>query len=503
MKQFDAVRLILTTSLTDRQIGASAGISKTTVGRYRNIAKAKRLSWETVSTLDPEGLHQLFNRPANGGKSKRAPDLALLHEQLQPKGMTLQLLWEDYRREDPHNTLSYSHLAAQLNRYRATLPSVMRQHHKPGERLFVDYSGLRPHYIDPKTREKVHVELFVGVLGASSLMFATCTPSQKVPDFIRAHVAMLDYFGGVPEVIVPDNLKSAVVTAGRTPTIQRTYADLARHYGMAVLPARPYRPRDKGSVEAGVKFAQQRILSRLRHQHFYSLEELNAEIAKLLDEANDRPMVKDGVSRRARFETLERAALKPLPLHPYVYAEWVTIPTVPRDYHVAVVGHFYSVPHGLIGKRLDARVTEKHVDIMHGRQCVAHHVRSAVMGGHTTLASHQPEAHRAQGERSPEGMLAWAKEAGPHVLRFAKHQLDRPQPFLGLPACDTLRSLARAHGTAALDEAARRSLDLRSPKITTLKRLLDNTASAAKKQPATPRNSNARGARYHAEVVQC
>jgi len=502
MKQFDAVRLILTTSLTDRQIAASSGVSKTTVGRYRGIAKAKQLSWNTVSSLDPDGLHKLFNRPANGGKSKRVPDFAILHELLQPKGMTLQLWWEDYRREDPHNTLSYSHLAAQLSRYRAALPSVMRQHHKPGERLFVDYSGLRPHYIDVVTRQKVHVELFVGVLGASSLMFAMCTPSQKVPDFIRAHVAMFDYFGGVPDILVPDNLKSAVTLATRTPTIQRTYADLARHYGVAVLPARPYRPRDKGSVEAGVKFAQQRILSRLGHQQFYSLDELNAEVAKLLDQANDRPMVKDGLSRRARFEALERAALKPLSLHPYVYAEWITIPTVPKDYHVAVHGHFYSVPHGLIGKRLDARVTEKHVDIMHGRQCVAHHDRSFVMGGHTTLPSHQPEAHRAQAERSPEGMMAWAKEAGPHVLRFAKHQLDRPQPFLGLPACDTLRSLARTHGTTALDEAARRSLDLRSPKITTLKRLLDNTASATKK-PATPRNSNARGARYHAEVVQC
>lgn len=416
--------------------------------------------------------------------------------------MTLQLLWEDYRRENPHHTLSYSHLAAKLQRHRETLPTVMRQHHKPGERAFVDYSGLRPHYIDPTTHQKVHVELFVGVLGASSLMFAMCTPSQKVPDFIRAHVAMLDYFGGAPEVIVPDNLKSAVTTAARTPTIQRTYADFARHYGVVVLPARPYRPRDKGSVEAGVKYAQQRILSRLRHQHFYSIDELNVEIAKLLEEANDRPMVKDGMSRRARFEALERAALKPLPPSPYLYAEWVTVPKVPKDYHVAVDGHFYSVPHDLIGKRLDARVTDQTLDIFLDRRRVAHHVRSSVLGTHTTTPTHQPEAHRAQAERSPEGLLAWAKSAGPRLLRFVKHQFDRPQPFLGLTACDTLRTLAHTHGTSALDEAARRSLDLHSPKITTLKRLLDNTAATTKK-PAAPRNSNARGARYHAEVVQC
>ncbi|NYE30956.1 transposase [Rhodanobacter sp. K2T2] len=502
MKQFDAVRLILTTTLTDRDIGLAAGMSKTTVGRYRRIAMIKKLSWEKVGALDPDAVHRLFNRPAQGGKPKRSPDLSVLHEQLQNKGMTLQLLWEDYRREDPHNTLSYSHLAAKLQRHRETLPTVMRQHHTPGERVFVDYSGLRPHYIDPATQQKVPVELFVAVLGASSLMFATCTPSQKVPDFIRAHVAMLDYFGGVPEVIVPDNLKSAVTLASRIPTIQRTYADLARHYGVAILPARPYKPRDKGSVEAGVKYAQQRILARLRHRHFYSIDELNAAISTLLEEANDRPMVKDGLSRRARFEALERSALKPLPPVPYVYAEWVAIPKVPKDYHVAVEGHFYSVPHDLIGQRLDARITDTTVEILRDRKRVAYHARSAVLGGHTTTSAHQPEAHRAQAQRSPEGMLAWAKSAGPQLLRFVKHQLDRPQPFLGMPACDALRTLAHAHGTEKLDEVAGRALDLHSPKITTLKRLLDNAVASVKKPPA-PRNSNARGARYHAEVVQC
>jgi transposase len=501
MKQFDAVRLILTTTLSDREVAASVGMSKTTIGRYRRLAQAKQLTWSKVSALDPAAIHQLFNLPARGGKVKHAPDLAVLHEQLQGKSMTLQVLWEDYRREDPEQTLSYSHLAAKLKAYRGKLPSVMRQHHRPGERAFVDYSGLRPHYIDPKTHEKVPVELFIGVLPASSLMFAMCSPSQKVPDFVRAHVAMLDYFGGVPEVLVPDNLKSAVITAGKTPIIQRTYADFARHYGIAVLPARPYRPRDKASVEAGVKFAQQRILSRLRHQHFYSLDELNLEIAKLLEEANARPMVKDGISRRDRFEALERAALKPLPAQPYVYAEWLPIPKVPQDYHVCVDGHFYSVPHELIGTKLDARVTDTSVELTHQRRRVAWHARSSVMGRHTTDPAHQPEAHRAHAERSPSGMLAWAKSAGPNVLRFVQHQLDRPQPFHGLPACDTVRGLAHTHGTLVVDRAARSALDLRSPTVTALRRLLDNANQGKAKSP--PRNSNARGPRGYLEAAPC
>jgi transposase len=501
MQTFDVVRLVLTTTLKNHEIALAAGVSKTTVSRYRQLARAKALVWDEVATLGPQALHERLNRPRSGGRRKETPDLSLLHDQLHAKGMTLQLLWEDYKRENPDAALSYSHLAAQLRRYRDTLPTVMRQHHAPGERVFVDYSGLRPHYLDPAGK-KVPVELFVGVLGASSLMFALCTATQQVPDFLHAHVAMFEYFGGLPQVLVPDNLKSAVTTTGKTPKIQRAYADLARHYGLAVLPTRPSRPRDKAAVETGVKFAQQRILARLRHQHFYSLDELNAAVTTLLDEANDRPMVKDGLSRRQRFEQLERATLRPLPPEPYVYADWIVVPTVPKDYHIPVNGHFYSVPHTLIGERVEVRLTEDAVEVRHRQKTVAHHPRSNVVGGHTTCAAHQPEAHRAQAGRTPEGMITWAKDVGPHVLRFVRHQLNRAQPFLGLPACDALRALVRKHGTAALDQAAKATFELGSPRITTLKRVLDNQTSQDAPAPSAPRTAYARGARYHVQQIE-
>lgn len=502
MQTYDVVRLILTTTLSDREIAASVSVSKTTVGRYRQLARAKALVWADIVELGPLALQERLNRPRSGGRRKETPDLSLIHDQLQAKGMTLQLLWEDYKRESPDTTLSYSQLAAKLRDFRDTLPTVMRQHHVPGERVFVDYSGLRPHYLDP-SGQKVPVELFVGVLGASSLMFALCTATQQVPDFLRAHVAMFDYFGGLPQVLVPDNLKSAVTTAGKTPKIQRAYADLARHYGLAVLPTRPSHPRDKASVEAGVKFAQHRVLARLRHQHFYSLDELNAAVAALLDEANDRPMAKDSLSRRQRFDQLERPVLRPLPSAPYVYAEWIVVPTVPKDYHVSVAGHFYSVPHDLIGQRVEARLTDDTVEVRHRQKTVAHHPRSVIVGGHTTASAHQPEAHRAQAERTPDGMLAWAQDAGPHVLRFVRHQVNRSQPFRGLPACDAVRSLARKHGTAVLDQVAKAAFELRSPRITTLKRLLDNQAAAKEATSTpTPRASHARGARYHTQRAE-
>lgn len=501
MKQLDTVRLLLTTTLSDREIGLAAGVSKTTVGRYRRIAQTRGLTWEHVSSLAPDAVHAVFHRPARGPRTKREPVWEALHERMARKGATLQLLWEEYRREDPHDALCYSHFAAKYRAYKNTLPTVMRQHHEPGERAFVDYSGLRPFYIDPSTRQKVHVELFVGVLGASSLFFATCTASQKVPDFIAAHVAMLDYFGGVPRAIVPDNLKSAVVATGKTPKIQRTYADFARHYGTAILPTRPYRPRDKAAAEQAVKFAQQRIVARLHHQTFYSLDELNLAVARLLAEANDRPMVKDGLSRRARFEAIERAALVSLPPTPYVYAEWVSLPKVPNDYHVAVDGHFYSVPHELIGKRLDARRTANTVDFYLDRRLVARHERSSRLGAHTTLPAHQTDAHRAQAGRTPEALRDWAKSVGPYTQKFVAQQFGRAQSFLGLPTCDALRSLAQTHGTAPVERAVRSAFDLDSPTLNSVKRLLANAAARA--TTGAPHNSNARGAQAFVEGALC
>jgi transposase len=483
MKQFDAVRLILTSPLSDREIGVSTGLSKTTVRRYRQLAAAKRVHWSDVSELSFDVFHGVFNPLPPTSRSKRLPDMEVLHQRLQTRGVNLQLLWEEYCLEDPASALSYSHLAAKFKHYRATLPSVMRQFHPPGERAFVDYSGVRPHYVDSKTREKIPVELFVGVLGASSLMFATCTHSQKVPDFLRSHVAMLNYFGGVPHMLVPDNLKSAVTKPGRVPVLQRSYEDLARHYGAAIVPTRPYHPKDKASVEVSVKVAQQRILSQLHHKTFYSLDEINAAIAVLLEKLNERPMRKDGMSRRQRFDLLERHALNPLPALPYEYAEWTAVPKVSADYHVCVDGHFYSVPHTLVGKKLEARVTEREVELLHGRRRVALHVRNTQRGQHTTLAAHRSPAHRAQGERTPENMLAWAKGAGANILRFVEHQLSQGHPAVGLPACEAVQSLAKTHGTLSVEAAARKSLTMRSPTITTLRRVISRDAKGAPLAP--------------------
>lgn len=494
MNLHDTLRLILTSDLTNRQIATSVSAGETTVRRYRRIARAKRLVWGELDALPPQALHEKLNPPRRGQAHKTPPDWQALHGQMNRKGMTLQLLWEEYRQEHPAG-LSYSHFTVLYKGYCETLPSVMRQHHAPGEKVFVDYSGLRPEIRDRTTGKATPKELFVGVLPSSGLFFAIASDSQKVPDWVGAHVAMFDYFGGAPSVVVPDNLRSAVTKSGREPIIQRSYADLARHYGVAVLPARPGHPRDKGAVEQAVKFAQQRILARLRSQVFYSLDELNAAIRVLLNEANGRPMSKDGQSRLARFSAHEKAHLRALPKTPYVYGEWVSIERVPRDYHVPVLGHFYSVPNHLVGQRVDARITADLVEVFHQRQLVGRHTRSFDKGTHSTLASHRTPEHRAQAERSPEDMKAWAAQAGPSLVRFVRKALAQAQPFEGLKACDAMRGLAHKHGDDAVEAAMTEAFAIGSPRTSTVQRLLANRARS--KAPAAARHGNVQGAQRY------
>lgn len=501
MKLFDAVRLILTTRLSDRQIAASLSMSKTTVHRYRALAKDRHLRWESVQTQTPAQLARLFNRQSRGPAPKRAPDYAAIQKELLLKRTTLQLLWEEYRVVNPGDALSYAQFTALYRAHIKRQPRVMRQNHVPGERVFVDYSGKRPHYIDPATGEAVTVELFVAVLGASNYLYATCTHSQTVPDWIAAHVGMFDFFGGVPAIVVPDNLKSAVIKTGPEPKLQRTYQDLARHYGVAIMPARPRRPKDKGKVEVGVQIVQRWILARLRHQTFFSLDELNAAVAALLIDVNQRPFKKLPGCRQSRFEEIDKPALRRLPPLPYVYAEWVGKQTVPADYHIPVQGHFYSVPHSLVGEKVESRITANSVELLHNHRRVATHARNRTQGGHTTVFAHQPAEHRAQADHTPERLTAWGATVGPHTHAVVRRQFERSTPALGIPACASMRRLAEKHGTAALERAAQRAVELRSLTLTSVKTILRHHLRQAPKKP--PTHAHLRGAPYYKEDRPC
>lgn len=499
------VKLVLTTPLGNKQIADTVGASRTTVLRYRKIIEEKQLQWQQLEGLTEDALDQLFNKVAHRLATRRGPDFVHVHEEMARDGVTLQLLWEEYRDEGPEDALSYSQFTDGYRRHVGSLKRFMRMPHPPGKTCFVDFSGKRPAYTDPSTGESITVELFVGNLGKSNLIFATAVPRQTVPFWIEAHARMFAYFGGVTQIIVPDNLKSAVIKAGREFIANASYQEMADHYGTSIVPARVYRPKDKAKVENTVLIVQRWILARLRNRQFFSLEELERAIRELVDDLNKRPFKRLPGNRLSRYEEQERAFMQPLPATPYEYAEWLAEIKVDPGYHVLVDRHWYSVPHTLVGKRVRARVGTKVVEFFHQHRRIASHLRSDEPGGLTTLPEHQPEAHRAYAERSPEKLLAWAQAVGPNTLTVVQAQFDRKLPALGLPACESLRSLERQYGKEELEAAAARAVEIRSLTVTSVRSLLrtrrHRVAREESQTPAAPLpdHHNVRGADYYAK----
>jgi transposase len=381
----------------------------------------------------------------------------------------------------------------------------MRQVHKAGEKLFIDYCGPTVPVVDGSTGEIHQAQVFVAVLGASNYTYAEATWSQNLPDWIASHQRAFRFFGGVSELLVPDNLRSAVTKACRyVPEPNETYQELARHYGTAILPARPYKPKDKAKAEVGVQVVERWILARLRHHTFFSLAELNQAIDELLADLNERPFQKLPGCRRSAFELLDQPTLKPLPAVPYEYAEWKQAkPGI--DYHVEVEKHYYSVPHRWVGHVLNVRATATTVEVFHKGQRVASHPR-AHKGGFSTLSEHMPKAHRQHREWSPGRFLNWAKEIGPCTLEVVKRQLEnRPHPEHGYRSCLGLLSHARRYSKPRLEAACERALQIHSPSYRSvtsiLKQGLDQQPLPEDEdeevQGELPLHTNVRGSGYY------
>jgi len=442
-----------------REIAGSLGLSVGAVGMAVSRARVAGLDWPRVETLADDVLDtRLYRRAPLPTGERPMPDCVYLHTELRKPGVTLQLLHEEYLQQHPTTGYRYTQFCGFYNRWLDRHRLTMRQHHRAGEKFFVDYSGKKPHYIDPVTGAVVEVELFVGVMGASNYTYAEATRTQQGPDWIASHQRAFAFLGGMPEAVVCDCLKSGVVVPCRyEPGLQRTYEDLIRHYGAVIVPARPGASRDKAKVEAGVLVAQRWILARLRHETFFSLEALNARIAELLEDLNRRQMRLYRASRRDLFERLDQPVLRPLPATPFVYGEW-KVARVNVDYHIELQGHYYSTPFSLVHEAVDERFTATTVEIFHRGRRVAAHRRSDVRGGHTTIAAHMPKAHQAHLEWTPSRILAWAQEMGPETHALADAILkDRPHPEQGYRSCLGLFRLGRRYGKARLEAACARA----------------------------------------------
>jgi len=458
-KTREILRLHHELRLSNRQVAASLGISAGCVSAALSRARQAHVSWSEIAGLGDEALDaRLYGAHVAPGSARPEPDWANVHVELRRVGVTLQLLHMEYLALEPDG-LKYSAFCERYRHWVRRRGLTMRQVHRAGDKMFVDYSGKRPHYIDPKIGEAIPVELFVAVLGASSYTFTEATATQRGPDWIASHCRAFAYFEGVARMTVPDQLKSGVTKACRyEPAIQRTYEEMAAHYGTSVLPARPMHPKDKAKVEVGVQIAQRWILARLRHQTFHSLAALNERIAELLVELNARVMRKYGASRLDLYERLDRPALQRLPAEPFRYGEW-RVATVNIDYHVEVEHNYYSVPYHLAGEKLDVRVATTTVEVYRRGERVASHPRLWGRAQYSTNPEHMPVSHRAHREWTPSRLVHWGGTIGPRTAELLAAILaDRPHPEMGYRSCLGIIRLGGKFDHARLEEACRRSL---------------------------------------------
>jgi transposase len=463
--------------LSQRQIARSLHLSHGVVGKYQAAAQRAGLSWPLPAELDEASLAKQLCQPTTTGhcQSRAVPDYAAIHAQLKEKGVTRLVLWEEYRAAHPDDGYSYTQFCFHYQQWQSRLKLVMRQTHRAGDKLFVDYAGPTVPIVNAVTGEVREAQIFVAVLGASNYTYAEATLTQGLADWIGAHTRAFSFFDGVPALVVPDNLRSGVSKACRyEPLLNTSYFQMLAHYETAALPARPYKPRDKAKVEVAVQVVERWILARLRHRTFFSLFELNLAIRALLTALNDRPFKKLPGSRRSQFESLDQPALRPLPATPYEYAEWRKA-RVNIDYHVEVDKHYYSVPHSLIRQQLEVRLTATVVELLqHGRR-VALHARSRVQAGYSTNPEHMPKAHRAQLEWSPGRFLSWSGEVGPHTRDLVQYLLtNKPHPEMGYRSCLGLLNLSKRFGRDRLEAACQHALTLGSPTRRSVLSLLQN-----------------------------
>jgi len=505
----DILRLRHEAGLSYRGIAQALNIGYGTVVDYLNRAKQADLNWPIPVGMDERDLGRLLfpSQPLTGQRRFSEPDYANVHQELKRKGVTKQLLWQEYRQQHPDDGYSYAQFCYRYLEWLGCQQRSMRQVHRAGEKCFVDYCGPTLPVVNPDTGELRHAQIFVAVLGASNYTFACASWSQKQADWLNAHAKAFEFFGGVPEVVVPDNLKSAVRKTHRyEPDINPSYQQLAAHYQTAIVPARPYKPKDKAKAEVAVQIVERWIMARLRHQSFFTLASLNQAIHFLLDDLNQRPFKKLPGTRLSQFEQLDKPALRPLPTQPYQYAE-IKQARVHIDYHIEYDKHYYSVPHHLVKQVIEVQACDNSIAIYSHGQRIASHPRSYRHGAHSTCPEHMPRAHRAMQEWSPERFLQWASDIGEETREVVKHLLQekrhQEQSYRRILA---LLSNAKKYGRERLNKACGRALLINSPTRSSvesiLKQGLDQVAvetphEAVQEELCLDHHENVRGEDYY------
>jgi transposase len=505
----ELLRILCVGDMSYRQIAKICCVSHNTVRRYDRIRTKHQLTEEALNKFDDTQLEQFFdNRLKHVDSPKPLPNFEQIYSELKKRGVTLEILWQEYRAEHPDG-YSYSYITHLYRRWLGKLDIAMRQTHRAGEKLFLDYSGKKLPITNRETGEVWLAEIFVAAMGASSKAYVEASRSQQVPDWIQSNVNALNYFGGAPSMVIPDNLKSAVIDHKKDKVkLNASFVDMARYYGLVIIPARPHKPKDKAKVEAAVWLAQIWILAALRKRTFYSLEEANEAIWELLQKYNNRPFQKLQGTRSELFEKIDKPALKPLPEQPYEFADWKLKVRVGRDYEVEYDQCWYMVPHQLVNQYIDIRATVKTVEVIHKHRRVASHARFHVPGQRSVVQEFMPASHRHHSDWSATRLLAWAQSVGDSAEKVFGLLLEKKShPESGFRACVALVEEGKLYGLERLESAASMALQINSPTLTSIRSLL-RTGRDKLGHPSFPPNDtsdpetlepheNLRGAKYY------
>ena len=483
----EILRLKYECKLSNRKIGTSLSISPGTVSTYINRAKTMGVdSWPLSEEWDDIKLNQHFL------KTKITPRTAIplpnwidFYRESKRKGVTKQLLWQEYCERNPNNHYSYPQLCRIYKEWLGRQQPSMRQTHLYGEKLFIDYCGPTIPVVNPDTGEFREMQVFVAVMGGSNYTFAEATESQQLKDWVMSHVRAFEFFNAVPEILVPDNLKSGTTKACKfDPDLNPTYQQMAAHYNVAIIPARPLKPKDKSKAEGGVLLVERWIMAVLRHETFYTLVQLNQKIKALLVRLNSKQFQKLPGDRASQYNTYELPAMRPLPRQAYQYT-FIKKVKVNIDYHVEIEKHYYSVPYGLLKKEIEAHVSEGTVALYYQNQQVATHLKSARQGGHTTKVEHMPKAHQDYAKWNPERLKSWANNLGEFVLQWVEYQLgSKDHPQQAVRVCLGALNLSKQYSKKRLNAACQRALDTGGYRLSNIKAILKNNLDGVAVQPS-------------------
>jgi transposase len=505
MRKLKEVLRLHSLGLSQHQIARSCSISQSTVHEYVSAAQTAGVQWPLPEHWDDQQIGEtLFpQRPAPEVWRKHPePDWTVIdHELKTHKNLTLQLIWQERRESNPEG-YGYSRFCELYRQWLKKLDLVLRQTHRAGEKMFVDYAGATIPIYDPQSGEVQPAAVFVAVLGASSYTFAEATTGQDLRNWTGSHIRAFEFFGGVAAVVVPDNLKSAVTHPSYyEPDLNPTYRDLGEHYGVAIIPARPYRARDKAKAEVGVQVVQRWIVAALRKRKFFSLDEVNRAIAELLPRLNQRPFRKREGSRASLFAQLDQPALQPLPATRYQFGQWKTA-RVNIDYHIEVERHYYSVPYALVHQEVDVHLTGETLEVLYRGVRVASHVRSYELGRATTLTDHMPKSHQKYVGRTPSRLIEDAQQIGPYMGQLVEAILAaKRHPEMGYRSCLGILRLAQTYPAERMEAAARRALRARAYNFQSMDSILKNQLDRLplpgdSPAPSAVEHENIRGADY-------